>query len=470
MFLLIIVCLSILSCALSCFSAGVNHVFTLLYLLPLSFGILSILSWSNIRKLSKYHSFIIIYLIMIIRYVIAPIGYSIWGKIESRELLNTDLAILIMVYEQVMVFFVFIVIVNIKLLNIPVHSFLQPVSFNNFSRFYFVFCAVCLMFMPGLIAKYNFVWNLGDDLNNKVVETDDKAISGVFAILILIGRQLLIFTILSFLYINALKVRNKRSFVWLSLGLILLSSSIVAETGRFSILLVNLPLIIVLGIMYPNHKLKLWTISGVFLVLSIFIVTIYKFYNISYNNTNALSFISFDPNLLNAYFSGPFNVSIALDAFDNSMYSLNPGAFFNDNFSSVAFISHFTNSSLTSSELFNHRFYGNYDAKDQIIPMIGIGRYHFGLFFSPLYSIVFSFMAFYFEYMGRKSQNIGFTTVYYSIGIFFASFMMVNSSILFSSFINGFCFTMVILHLNEIFSNRKRIYRKPNLWAKLKIS
>src|SRR5690606_26383908 len=176
---------------------------------------------------------------------------------------------------------------------------------------------------------------------------------------------LILISIILFSYIYTKNWKNHYKVFFLFL-IIALNSIIIVETSRFSIVLTVLPLFVIIYTVF--EKLKKQILLGI-LILFIPVITITTVAK-SFRPYNNISPSIINANSLNAYFSGPNNVSTGLKLYyskDNwSRYDF----LFNDLFQNVPVISNYTNDNYKTTIFFNEQVYNARFSQDQIVPLI----------------------------------------------------------------------------------------------------
>jgi len=125
--------------------------------------------------------------------------------------------------------------------------------------------------------------------------------------------------------------------------------------------------------------------------------------------------------LLQAYFSGPENVAVAL-AID-SPFGLNEAI--GNIFKFIPYIMYFFKEFISSNSLFNYTFWGRSGIESQIIPMISQGARCFSVVLAPLFIVIISNIAISSEIKAYQKNTLFDFTIFTIMGICFsiATFM-----------------------------------------------
>ncbi|HEL1943267.1 TPA: hypothetical protein TYI14_002262 [Streptococcus suis] len=116
----------------------------------------------------------------------------------------------------------------------------------------------------------------------------------------------------------------------------------------------------------------------------------------------------FSPVILNAYFSGPYNMNIIEDVIERivTLDIFVPKILISDLFNNAPFLNKFLSDRLyTTVSLFNISFYSSTVATDQIIPLAGQLYVYFGWFFW-IVTIILTSLSIKLEKVAYKQKNI----------------------------------------------------------------
>ncbi len=247
-------------------------------------------------------------------------------------------------------------------------------------------------------------------------------------------------------YIGCLKfIKNKlkisdlfKVLLSILISVIYINGSSITENNvsRWSMLISGIIAYIYMIRLYPKHTKKLMILLAGFVLFSITFASTMKFTgNDNYSTLNGTIEEEFRFKTLNAYFSGPHNMQVALDLkneLDNSSIS-KIGIFLSDTFGNFPVLNRFlSNPSLQSTTLFNYKYYNSSIATDQIMPY-SCQLYNVFWVFFIIFEIVQVYLSYYFYFTCKKNNNFLniFCCIYLS---FFLSLInCINYSILMQS-------------------------------------
>lgn len=209
-----------------------------------------------------------------------------------------------------------------------------------------------------------------------------------------------------------------------------------SNVSRWSMLISGIISYIYMTRLYPKYTKKLMILLSSVILFSITFASTMKFtWNDNYSTLNGTIEEEFKFKTLNAYFSGPHNMQVALDLkneLDNSSIS-KIEIYISDTFGNFPVLNRFlSNPSHQSTTLFNYKYYNSSIATDQIIPYSCQLYNVFGIFFI-IFEIVQVYFSYYLYFACKKNNNFLniFCCIYLS---FFLSLInCVNYSILMQS-------------------------------------
>lgn len=373
-----------------------------LYILPLSFGVLSIVFISIYINSNKNFGVLFIISIYYLRMVIIPIvmRYDKYLSVATNNAIyqNMNKAILLMIYE---LFFVFltIFIYKFKVKKIPrvklMHDdkFILKIPFQT--KFIVVLATLYLIisfsFYPTLLKNYSGFFNM---INVAEFKSLFQSVPKLIRV-----TTFLLFDILQIIYCFIImlffkkKLRNELSAIFLSILFVLPIINITSDTKAYNVLLLIACLLFLLYL-YPK-KMKI--LIAFFILTVIFIA----FGGLVIKSINTNSGINGASSLLQAYFGGPANVAAAISINNDVIKMRLPWDFFYV----TPILGDIFNTEITTVHLFNYAMFGSYIRNDQIIPMIGQGYYHFGFLLAPIFSVIMTLLALKFDSKQRSTIN-----------------------------------------------------------------
>lgn len=409
----IVIFFSIISTILLISDSDRPSYYTLLPILPCSFGLVSCIFANLYNLFFKSISITMIISTYFIRLVIIPIFLNFGGY--STKVINTNAfsyienAILLMVLELFIVFF-YLSFKAGKYLDYKKNiNQLENMYINNTKSSLWIIISALLLFVVLVIIKYpeelsylGFFTQLSETeriLNYKkrlyAQQVVPGAIDTFFTLFISILQ--IIIPILCILYISKkYGNKNKKKAANLSIIVVLLSA-VIMTSEKASSVTIAVSLFIIIYNLYPSIMKKKIPFFIIVMISFVFGGLIFKAgANTSENFLDAVS------TTLNAYFSGPINIAVSF-MIRNDL-SLN--IILSDLGNSIPIVKYFFQNLNTSPKLFNLALYGNSDIKDQIIPLVGQGYFYFGFFLAPILSILVVKLTLFFERLVRYEKNI----------------------------------------------------------------
>lgn len=257
------------------------------------------------------------------------------------------------------------------------------------------------------------------------------------------GLYSIIIDIFFFLLMVEMLIRVKRLIV-LSVNTKLILSVIVCViytngqsitsivVSRWSLVTCIIVSIVFLLTLYPEKKKILITCTALVIPFILVYGTIVK--HMLWQNGSEIGFYdaivrSFSYNSINAYFSGPMNITTGLKMLQNNNLP-NLKIILSDIFANFPFINHFVDPMYTTPGLYNYSYYGSYISKDQICPII-IQLY---LYFGILSPIAYSLLV----YLGLHSyskiehtNSFILKNIYIIVSIYCSLILCININIIF---------------------------------------
>ena len=150
--------------------------------------------------------------------------------------------------------------------------------------------------------------------------------------------------------------------------------------------------------------------------------------NIYSSTSKLVNFRSFD-----AYFSGPYQVSVSLKV--NSLFKkrITYHTLLNDIFNNFPLINKYFDSRDTIPSYYNYVYYWNNKIYDKICPLIGQSYIYFSIFLCPILPLIFILLSFVFDNKISSETNEIKKYMYSYISIFFALCLCLNMTIMFQS-------------------------------------
>ena len=426
-----------------------NSPYPLIYLLPLSLWILSIIFYQVFNYLQNSWVFKIFILQVFIRYPVMAVLYCMETIQTIKYAYYADTVIVMMVIELIACFAILGFLSKKQYTSNLQKSKSLSLNKNYLFIYSILFIMLFYIFLSGAFSKINFIFSLADYVD-KYINEENLNTSTLGEILFTPFKTLLVLVIIQRIYTSSIKKHLKK---WLYFLIIIVSSSFIVGLSRFSLLQFTLSiLILITTLISVKESKKLVNYSIVIMCGAILISSLAKFSRYG-NEATADQIIEITS--INAYFAGPDNISNGLAAYD-SMPSLNPILYLiNDTFQNIPILSKLTSDNYRLNIVFNKQFYGHSLYADQIVPLDISGLFHFGILGIPFYYCFFLVIALYFERKSYTSIDFFYKYIYISLSITFSYIFMKNMSSFYSGLAVTFLFLVIPLWLVNIFKVKK---------------
>lgn len=392
--------------------------YKLLPLLPLSYGIMSIVCCRVSRCIPSNLGATVIVFLQFFRNSILPLIMQ-WGGYANRFNANLSAeipkAIFLSVYETVVVFAVLWISTNNNSLKRKRMNSKDKWFYYDSKRasiilaFLVVVFAGTIIIAPANLKFYQTIFSI-----NKVEFTGNETYNVIalygtsFVAKLSMVMHMYLMKILRFLLpLHFIMLAFQKGYSYKCSVLIACSTIIIAD-GSISRSLIYMFTLLILSSMIYNREQKIFRL----LALTGLLIGIYFGIRATVTNSNGIEYVS---RLLTSYFSGLPNtaatvcIDITIDEkltymlydylkaipFGNTLFSLD-NILFQDVFNSI-------NNSV-----------------GQIPTTIGTGYVYFGALFSPLYSVFFTLMAFLMGELAYTSKNVLKRGIYLLAAIYFA--------------------------------------------------
>lgn len=389
---------------------GVVEKYTWLFLLPLSFSMLSFFFHRVYSFLGKSVTTTLLIALMFLKNVIIPLFMSLGNGYFAAAVDTSDTifpAILLEIYEEIAIFCVLYLKIP-KFRQCTSHSFFESLCVRNdkvkyFGGFVFFLLSVaiiCLLLYPQLVSYITV--GVASDTNAKILQTRAKILMKettpsliyyTYTLSVNILRWIIPAFAMFRLYIS--KRRDITKIIW-SFFAIGISSVMVTDTVAISVYII-VAYAFLMGLMYPAQKKKIFLFSGVVAGVGGAMSLLVKTFGAG--TDAALGEIA---NMLQAYFSGPENVAVAL-AID---VPPSPSEIAGDVFKFIPYLMYFFKDLPSSSVIFNQTYWGSFDITTQIIPMVAQGARHFTFILAPVYTVIISVISVNWEIKAHRTGTL----------------------------------------------------------------
>lgn len=422
--------------------------YSILFILPLSFGVCSFLLFQHYNTLLSTTPALILYLLYFIRNVVCVLVMSLGNYAGYYTVANATDATILIVYEQLLVFlcvnralrkYKVIPKQSDELLEIDRWTYQKtPIKFLMAMIMVVIFMISVYIIIPGVRRLFVSIWSFDGSLVTESVSSiangANRSIITLFSFLFDFMRILL--PVYLFRVIRKYTKGRTLGLV-LSLPFILLQLAFITATSALAIFCAFVDLYVLIKL-YPLERKSVITISyaaGIIAVVAIFLL---KFNSTVLYKGSQLEALS---QMLQAYFSGVSNIT----ACENIPGAMKGSALFFDVYYTIPFNGTlFGLSGQTSANLFNSFNSGKF----QIIPCIGQAAYYLGPVLAPVIPCMMATYAIKAYYKNAQEKNIWLYTARTLLWLYLCiSPIMYNAQIFLSRFNNTILPCLFITYL-----------------------
>lgn len=430
-----------------------DYDYRMLAILPIAFAGISSIFYKVYNNFFKKISITIIISLFFLRMTLIPLGIIMTDQQKYMEaesfLNNANQTIFIIVYEFFCVMLMLFILSRKNKESIKVKNNENENMQKNTTLFNIVIVVLCL-FAVILYIRYpvlkDTIRTLFEDsekiyLRASVIKSSMPSIlynifNSIFDILYIVLPFLIILTI----YKSRFSINIK---IFISLFIIGIFACI-ATIDKFKSIIMAFSLLMLLIYLYPSKRKIIISILCTVGVGVMFLALILKGIkaNSSYNINDFVE-------MLQAYFSGPFGISVGFDM-NNEVSHFH--ILINDIISSFSYIRAFFTDVETTVHMYNVAFYHREYLNNKIVPMISQSAYYFGMVLSPIISCLFTSLALKLEGKLERKRNlfskyvILYTVIYLSVSI-----VAYNMSIV----ISGLTGTILPLYILVLINRRR---------------
>ncbi|NUU75299.1 hypothetical protein [Paenibacillus xylanilyticus] len=411
----IIIITSSISTFFLVFDKDVPRYYSLLPILPCSFGLISCIFANIYSFFLKSISITIITSTYFIRFVIIPICLSVGGF--STKVVNIDAysyieyAILLMVFELFVVY-CYLSLNTGRYLNYRKNNQIEITIKENNTKssllFRFIIISLFLYVVFVLIRYPEEFSYLG--LFTQFSESDRilSAKNRLYAVQIVPGIIDTFYTLfisilqvfIPILCIQTIKkkygMKNKKRAANLSILVVLCTAIIMTSEKAYSVT-IAISLFLIIFNLYPSLMKKRAPYLIMIMIVFVFGGLIFKS-----GANQSDDFLAEVSTILNAYFSGPINIAVSFMLKNDITLNI----IFSDLGNSIPLVKYFFQDLNTSPKLFNLALYGNKDNSDQIIPLLGQGYFYFGFLIAPILTVIVVKIALILERLVHLEKNL----------------------------------------------------------------
>ena len=433
---------SVVSCGVIISYASDKYI--LLCLLPLGFGLFSIIFRDCYSIVGKSITITLLLAIMFLRSVITPVMMSLGADVSISSVDTTykiSYAVFLLLYEQFAIWVMIYYFVPKIKKNIQNRSVKEYYISRTHLRWFTVIAlllalivAALLVFYP-LLSAYYEIGISGDEATNiKLVqryilmdETVPKIPRYLFELSAKLLRWMIPIIVVLKLYLSKMKNWMK---VILSMAMIVCVAMVVSGTIATSFFLIIAAFFLIYTL-YEGQGGKLVLVPSAALILVATSALFIK--NLGSGGELEVDKIA---GILQAYFAGPDNVAIAAMIEDPIAVNQILG----DTLGFMPYIMHFFKDLPNTRVLFNAVFWGALGKENQIIPMIAQGARYFTPILAPILTVVIVRCALAWEKRALEKHEL----LNYAIGV--------NACVCFAMGVGMYSASLVLqLFLNYIF-------------------
>ena len=429
-----------------------------LFLLPMSFAVCTTI-FINIYFYIRYSIVsLILIAMMFLKNVVIPLFMGM-GSGRFPSVVNTEKymlgAIGLEIYEEIVVFLiVYIYARRLKKSTYSVEN--QNLTFNikyvkmfNAVTWIFILATLILIFRYPILTQYFTIGILGDTnqniqkniLQNEMIRSVPAMVYYLFSIIANFVRWAIPLCVMFNCYVS--KKNSELRKVLICIFTILLSAIVTNDTIAVSFFIV-LSMGYILIKLFPTYKSLLFTMGVVGIVWIGFSALILKTFGSSSENVDFTQIA----NMLQAYFSGPDNVAVALSIESGISFEEMIGNIFRF----IPIIMHYFLQYTNSTIVFNKQYWGSGNLTNQIIPMISQGARTFSVIFAPIFTALISVIAMKAEINARTKKDMFDFAIYVIWGVCFAMAVgMYSASLCIQLFLNYVFILMIIKWFSKKF-------------------
>ena len=417
--------------------------YTWLILLPISFGVISILFNGVYRLIGKSITVTLLIALMFLKNVIIPIFMALGDGFFAAHVDTASKmlpAVLLEIYEELVVF----IVLNwrLKRLGKSISNAYMGVfdvrkdKVKAFSLITFIILLIaigCFVLYPQL-ASYISIGVSGDTdktiqqvrMQILMKETVPTLFYYTYTFAVNVLRWIVPAMVMFRLYLS-----HKRETTKIVLSFLVIGLSVIMMTDTVAVsVYIALAFSLLMCKMYPTQRKRILTFSvlavGIAGAALLFIKT---FGSGEFKNT-AIGEIAY---MLQAYFSGPENVAVALEINASPSVSETVG----DILKFIPYMMYFFKELPSSNIVFNQTYWGSTDITTQIIPMISQGARHFTVILAPIYTAIVTNIAIKWETKAtNKNELLDYAVCAIGCVCFSMAVAMYNGSLCIQLYLN----------------------------------
>jgi len=423
-----------------------------LFLLPLSYSILTFILLCVIKNRDIFSSFIFILTLVVLffRYCLAPyfsIFNDLYVEFGPDPLVSTYFeAIVIMILE---LFFCYLITFLISQHNKFIVESEKCSLLKRKKILLLLVVPMTLILFVMYPSLFKFSVNL--DINNFSDETTDY---GIISVIFSHLKILVWLVILSYLSrLNEKKHKKIYVLIAFIISIILLASFI--DTSRWTVIIMLILILFVLKRLFGKFSKSLVTVTLIFGAIAFIGISVYKnSYTLQGSDNLLLDTMNTMTMQIDYYFSGVRNVAQSLEMQREFDYLITYKTFLNDLFGGIPYLNKFFSQYDRVNIYFNEYNGFSMHRASLIIPMSGIGISYFP-YFPYLLTILFTFIAYKLYFLSLKETKLEFKFIYMYAAVYCALQWCLNTQSISFSLLVRVLPVFLLLKLNDYFSSRR---------------
>lgn len=434
------------------FGNNKNLTYKWIYLLPLSYFVLTFFYNVVSKNVNYRENYILIFckIVIYIRFVIVPFFmaylniYDGLGYGQNPSRVSVNFAIILMIIELLFVY--------ITLSIAKIYYSYSKIE-NSKELFLFkkktVVIGYLIISIPLLLAIEPFSILPKNILSIDTISSiSEFNIAGYIDIFSRASTITLLFLVISMLKNKYDKTqKNKVYFTILAWLSILIYLTIIFSTSRWTILFSTMILISLMSSLFPNTPKLFYIILVTVIIFSLITISLYKFSWMFFGEVFSIKLLLTTLlGQLQEYFSGPRPVAQALEMIQTSSNYIDVTTLIADFSGSIPGLAKSIDQTNRINFIYNQ--FLMLPNSSQIIPNIGIGFAYFA-YFPPIFTCIFMWYVVKFDFKFSVVNDIEFKYIYGVMGLYFAMSMGLNTQSIWGHFLVDFVPLWLLYSINN---------------------
>lgn len=415
-----------------------NIAYKTIFLLPLTFVAVSGLYYKTYDLMKNSFVFNIFILQAILRYFIIPYKVSDGDYMIGVHSEYGETAIFVMMLE-IFLCFIFLHFVATKQKDQFLNKTQKIIFLEGSPVLYALIGFLAFhIYSSGFLSRVNPIWNMSEYVQ-KMVEGEEFGDSGFGGILF--GPFKVIVALFFISLVHKSKIISYEMKKYGYLMVIFIASLFILGTSRLSILRFAIPLLVMVTLIIDRKSSRKLILTFIAFIIPIILITSISKFSRQGNQVATDSF--FKLSSLNAYFAGPGNVAVGMEAYEQLEIKDKALFFVNDLLQNFPGLSKYSSDSYKTNTLFNEKIHGHRLYQDQIAPLSISGIFHFGYWGSFIYAPLFLLIALYMERKSYSEHFLSYKYVYITISISLSMVFMLNIGSLYFNIVSSILFIYI---------------------------